>query len=114
MGRGIRRQVVTRGEDFAWAYEKSLTSRREKGCFYSPESLVQFLVERTVGSSLAGCTAEQALALRVVDPSCGGGLFLLEVGRRIERHLRGLGVPLDGGLRKRIAEKCLIGIDVDA
>jgi hypothetical protein len=52
--------------------------RRVTGSFYTPDFVVEHIVEETLGPLVAGRSPEQVLALRVVDPAMGSGHFLLE------------------------------------
>lgn len=71
-------------------------ARKTTGSYYTPDSLVQELLnsalEPIVASRLAaqpiGEEAVQALlSISVVDPACGSGHFLLAASRRIAGHL---------------------------
>ncbi|MBI3543963.1 MAG: N-6 DNA methylase, partial [Deltaproteobacteria bacterium] len=98
------------------SYERSLgrSTRKANGVYYSPEPLVTYMVEATVGELLSRCeSAEQALALRVYDPACGAGYFLVAAFRRIRDWLQTRGTELTPGLLRAIQEGCLFGRDVD-
>lgn len=86
--------------------------RLQQGRVYTPPHLVDFVL------SLAGYDSELELErLRVLDPACGGGAFLVGVALRIADQLRGHGVRLHtarGAHRfLKACERNLIGIDVD-
>ena len=51
--------------------------RKAGGVYYTPKYIVDYIVENTVGKLLAGKTPDEADQLRVVDPACGSGSFLL-------------------------------------
>jgi len=99
-------------------YERRLATdrgaRRAVGGYYTPSYLVDFVVDRTVGAALAGLDAEAALSLRVLDPACGAGVFLIAAAERIERHCVAAGHPEGPSVRARIARDCLFGVDIDA
>lgn len=58
--------------------------RNKDKAFYTPEYLVDYIVNRTVGSFL-----ESEEACPVLDPSCGSGIFLVKTLQRIlEKKLR--------------------------
>ena len=50
--------------------------RKAGGVYYTPEYIVDYIVENTVGKLLEGKTTEDAAMLRVLDPACGSGSFL--------------------------------------
>ncbi len=111
-GRGVDDPALC-GDVYESRLAADRTARRAGGAYYTPHYVVELVVERTLQPVLARCTAKEALSLRVLDPACGGGAFLLEVLRQIERHCLAHGVPADR-LRRRIAERCLFGFDIDA
>ncbi len=51
--------------------------RKAGGVYYTPTYIVDYIVENTVGKLLEGRTPESASALKIVDPACGSGSFLL-------------------------------------
>ncbi len=51
--------------------------RKAGGVYYTPTYIVEYIVKNTVGKLLEGKTPEQAAALKIVDPACGSGSFLL-------------------------------------
>lgn len=117
----IAAEISARGADPAvpgQVYERLLAAdrraRRAGGAFYTPAHLVDLVVEWSLGPALAGRDADEALALRVADLACGGGVFLLAALARIERHCVERGMRGGVALRRRIAERCLAGVDVDA
>jgi adenine-specific DNA-methyltransferase len=61
--------------------------RKAGGVYYTPEYIVHYIVENTVGKKIAGKTPKQVLALKFADVACGSGSFLLGVFDAIIRHL---------------------------
>jgi len=51
--------------------------RHAGGVYYTPPWVVTEIVDRTVGPLLDGATPRTAENLRIVDPACGSGSFLL-------------------------------------
>jgi len=51
--------------------------RKAGGVYYTPDYIVNYIVENTVGKLLEGKTPAQAEKLRILDPACGSGSFLL-------------------------------------
>jgi hypothetical protein len=59
-------------------------TRKAGGIYYTPAYIVQHVVNQTVGKLLGrpgvstpACTPQQAARLRILDPACGSGSFLL-------------------------------------
>jgi Alw26I/Eco31I/Esp3I family type II restriction m6 adenine DNA methyltransferase len=114
----------TRSED-----EKKF-KRKQSGVYYTPEFLVDFLVRNTLGEKLKQCkTPEQALKMRVLDPACGSGTFLVRAFEEFKQWFlsrqRAKGettaqTTLDSegengisGFLDAVLEHCIYGIDVD-
>jgi len=51
--------------------------RKAGGVFYTPKYIVDYIVENTVGKIIEGKTAEQVSKIKILDPACGSGSFLL-------------------------------------
>jgi hypothetical protein len=51
--------------------------KKAGGVFYTPTYIVEYIVKNTVGKLLDGKTPKKVEALRILDPACGSGSFLL-------------------------------------
>ena len=51
--------------------------KKAGGVYYTPTYIVDYIVKQTVGRLLEGKTPKQAAALRILDPACGSGSFLI-------------------------------------
>jgi hypothetical protein len=105
------------------AAEQKGNQRKTTGSYYTPDSLVQLLLDTTLDPVLnereaqAVDPAEALLNLTVIDPACGSGHFLLAAARRIAtrvaRHRAG-GIPSAADFRhalREVACHCLFGVD---
>ena len=61
--------------------------RRERGMFYTPAPIVDYLVATTLAPLLSDRRPEEVLQLRVLDPSCGCGAFLIACFRYVSAWL---------------------------
>ncbi len=62
--------------------------KKAGGVFYTPTWVVDYIVRNTVGKLLEGKTPKQASEIKVLDPACGSGSFLLGAFRTLlEWHL---------------------------
>ncbi|MBI3723364.1 SAM-dependent DNA methyltransferase, partial [bacterium] len=113
------RSLVSAHEDLL---RENPGERRRAGRYYTPELIVRFLVARILGPLVAradrACgsrTRARAaiLELRVVDPCCGAGAFLLGTLDYLARALVERGERVDRA-RAQVARSCLLGIDTDA
>jgi len=51
--------------------------KKAGGVYYTPSYIVDYIVKHTVGKLIEGKTPRQIAELRVLDPACGSGSFLL-------------------------------------
>lgn len=51
--------------------------RKAGGVYYTPSYIVDYIVKNTVGKLLEGKTPKEASKLRILDPACGSGSFLI-------------------------------------
>jgi adenine-specific DNA-methyltransferase len=63
--------------------------RKAGGVYYTPEYIVRYIVENTVGKLIAGKSPAQIAEMRFADIACGSGSFLLGVFDLLIRHHTG-------------------------
>lgn len=51
--------------------------RKAGGVYYTPKWVVNYIVENTVGKLIAGRTPDEITKLKILDPACGSGSFLI-------------------------------------
>ena len=123
-------QVSAGGEHFTFA-EFSGNQRKTTGSYYTPDELVQCLLDSALDPVVEEATrgktgpeAEEAiLDLKVCDPAVGSGHFLVGAAHRLARHLARTRAHSEGesepspllyqrALRDVIG-RCLYGVDVN-
>lgn len=63
--------------------------RKAGGVYYTPKYIVDYIVENTVGKLLEGKEPNDVAKLRICDPACGSGSFLIGAYQYlIDWHLR--------------------------
>ena len=80
-------------------HESLLAGRKEAGAFYTPPFLVEHLLAETLVPLLS-----PGRRVRVLDPACGTGAFLVPAARRIAQAT---GLPLADAIA------CVHGVDLD-
>ena len=58
-------------------YELKPDVRKAGGVYYTPEYIVDYIVKNTVGKLLHEMPANKIKKLRILDPACGSGSFLI-------------------------------------
>jgi type I restriction-modification system DNA methylase subunit len=110
--------------------------RKAGGVYYTPKYIVDYIVKNTVGKVIEGKTPKQIEKIRILDPACGSGSFLIGAFQYlIDYHVRYLTAhpkeahihPLfpdlipdgNGGhrlsvrLKAKILRHNLFGVDID-
>ena len=59
-------------------FRREDAERKKHGVYYTPTFVVEYIVDRTLGRALEGGSMESAATIRVVDPACGSGSFLIK------------------------------------
>jgi len=57
--------------------------RKAGGVYYTPQYIVDYIVKNTVGKLLENKTPREVSELRILDPACGSGSFLLGAYRHL-------------------------------
>jgi len=51
--------------------------KKAGGVYYTPQYIVDYIVKNTVGNLIAGKTPDEIAELKILDPACGSGSFLI-------------------------------------
>jgi len=106
--------------------------KKAGGVYYTPTWVVDHIVDRTLGLALEGRTPAAATNLKILDPACGSGSFLIGAYDRLLRWFSDVYVNstpatrqkrmfqdasgewrLTLAERKRILKACIFGVDID-
>ncbi|MBF0217745.1 MAG: N-6 DNA methylase, partial [Candidatus Omnitrophica bacterium] len=123
-------QVSSDGARFTFA-EFAGNERKTSGSYYTPDSLVQCLLDSALDPVVneaikgkAGAEAEKTLLnLKVCDPAVGSGHFLVGAAHRLARHLSRVCAQMEGDSEpspvlyqkalRDVINKCLYGVDIN-
>jgi len=70
-------KVITLTKGHRAKIEEKPEVRKAGGVYYTPTYIVDYIVKNTVGKLLEGKTPKQAEKIKVLDPACGSGSFLI-------------------------------------
>ncbi len=66
--------------------EESKTHRKEQGIYYTPSYIVDYIVKNTVGEYIKTHKPEEIRNVRILDPACGSGSFLIRAYKELENY----------------------------
>lgn len=91
--------------------------RKEQGIYYTPKFITNFIVKATVGRFLQEHTHEEISNVRILDPACGSGSFLIRAyDELLNYHASHMGkdvgdLPQDE--RLPVLKHSIFGVDLD-
>jgi len=92
--------------------------RKEQGIYYTPKFVTNFIVKATVGRFLQDHTHEEISNVRILDPACGSGSFLIRAyDELLNYHASHMGKDV-GDLhqdeRLPVLKHSIFGVDLDS
>lgn len=99
--------------------EEKLEVRHAGGVYYTPRFIVDSIIRRVIGPKLAGKTPAEVLDVKILDPACGSGSFLVAALQYLfddcitkitqnpslaKAHVPAMVTPAKGKARKKKAE----------
>lgn len=111
--------------------ELKLEVRKAGGVYYTPQNIVEYIVKQTVGKKVLGKSPKDISKIKILDPACGSGSFLLGAYSYLltyhENYYLSLNLPIktnkealltpEGKLtvaeKKRILLNNIYGVDID-
>jgi hypothetical protein len=88
--------------------------QQQTAAYYTPMSVAALLASQTLGTWLAENSLKRPSDIRLVDPSCGSGSFLVLGFKLIREALESGGRTLRPAQREAILRESLFGADIDA
>lgn len=93
--------------------------RKKSGAFYTPQDLVEGLTSHGLDSvvrphSIENAPLDALQQIRVLDPACGSGAFLVHVLERLASLRRARGEPGSiSDIRRRVLTTSIFGVDLN-
>jgi len=90
------------------------TKRKKHGIYYTPTFVVDYIVKSALGPVLDRCkTIHDLKKIKVLDPACGSGSFLVKALEMINDKYKKLGAKGDGFTKIQIVTENIYGVDID-
>ncbi|MEK6856094.1 MAG: N-6 DNA methylase [Nanoarchaeota archaeon] len=120
--------TILQGTEKRVKLEEGSAKRKKMGIYYTPSYIVDYIVKNTVGEYIKNKSIDEILKVKIVDPACGSGSFIVrafkEVCNAIEDRLKEgktgkdtqfsyFKDKLDLGQKSAILERCIYGVDLD-
>ena len=90
--------------------------RKEHGIYYTPRFVTDYIVKQTVGRFLKERSHDEILNIKILDPACGSGSFLIRAyDELLNYHARfqGIAVEIDFDSRLPVLKNSIFGVDLD-
>jgi type I restriction-modification system DNA methylase subunit len=124
----LGKQIIVKGSRAT--IEEKPEVRKAGGVYYTPQYIVEYIVENTVGKLCQDKTPKEISKLKIVDPACGSGSFLLGAYQYLlqwhslyytnnpqKSKQKDAALTPDGSLttaeKKRILLNNIYGVDID-
>lgn len=93
---------------------KDSKKRKEQGIYYTPTYIVDYIVKNALQPVLDKCQSIDDLKqVKVLDPACGSGSFLLKALEVIAEKYKGFGYKDEFAVKTMILTDNLYGVDLD-
>jgi adenine-specific DNA-methyltransferase len=94
--------------------EKQKSKRKSHGIYYTPKYIVEFIVKETLGEVLKKTRPKDIPKIKVLDPACGSGSFLIAAYDKILEHTTRQNPQTSLFVRFDILKENIFGVDLDA
>jgi len=106
-----------RKKDFEEQQEVTRKHRKEQGIYYTPTFVTNYIVKETVDHFLKDHTHNEILNMKILDPACGSGSFLIRAFDELLNYHAGVRskpvVELDQHERLQVLLSNIFGVDLD-
>ncbi|MFA6022865.1 MAG: N-6 DNA methylase [Candidatus Pacearchaeota archaeon] len=120
--------TILSGTDKRIKLEGESGKRKKMGIYYTPSYIVDYIVKNTVGEYIKNKSIDEILEVKVLDPACGSGSFLIrafqEICNFVEYNLKNGEKPkhptfssyvgrLSLPQKVTLMVRCIYGVDLD-
>jgi len=94
--------------------KKDIGKRKKMGIYYTPQYIVNYIVKNTVREKIKGLSFDEILKIKIVDPACGSGSFLIKAfDVLLEESKIRLRRDLSYDEKEKLLLNCIHGVDLD-
>ena len=94
--------------------DKAKSKRKSQGIYYTPKYIVEFIVKETLGEVLKKTKPKEISKIKVLDPACGSGSFLITSYDKILETLAKQNPQTSLFAKFDILKENIFGVDLDA
>ncbi len=122
-------KVIVFDDNKVASIQTKIEVRKAGGVYYTPQYIVDYIVENTLGIQIKGKNPSEITLIKIIDPSCGSGSFLLGAYQYLlnyhleyytkEKEKNGFSNALNANntlktaIKKQILVNNIFGIDID-
>ena len=121
-------KIIVIGKNHKARLEYKPEVKKAGGVYYTPDYIVDYIVENTVGKIIKGKTPKEISKIKILDPACGSGSFLLGAYKYLLNYYREyysnkkskdlkkyiINGKLNLWLKKQILINNIFGVDIDS
>jgi len=93
--------------------DKAKSKRKSQGIYYTPKYIVEFIVKETLGEVLKKTKPKDISKIKVLDPACGSGSFLIAAYDKILENLTKQNPQTSLFTKFDILKDNIYGVDLD-
>ena len=121
-------KIIVIGKNHKARLEYKPEVKKAGGVYYTPDYIVDYIVENTVGKIIKGKTPKEISKIKILDPACGSGSFLLGAYKYLLNYYREyysnkksknlkkyiINGKLNLWFKKQILINNIFGVDIDS
>jgi methylase of polypeptide subunit release factors len=89
------------------------SKRKSQGIYYTPKYIVEYLIEQTLGETLKKTKKKELPEIKILDPACGSGSFLISAYDKMLEATEKLHPKTNLFTKFDILQNNIYGVDLD-
>ncbi len=109
MLKNLKENIDIKSLSISKLYENLMSDKERKilGQVYTPNDVIENMIELVFENT------QISLNTTILDPTCGGGYFLLQIFKKIKEYINKNKINYNGCVEKHILENMIYGVDID-